>query len=70
MILIAGQTPPDNKTDLLKLVHNSYKIDTAPIADTLRIKHGEHGGATAALELLFDSYLAAVEKLAEVVDGM
>jgi len=70
MAQIAGKISPDNKTDLCKLIRESYNIDTTPIEDALRIKHGEHGGATAALEILFDKYLAVVEKLADVVDGM
>jgi hypothetical protein len=70
MVLIAGKNPPNNKTDLLEMVQDSYDVDIAPIEDSLKIKHGEHGGATAALEALFDSYMATVEKLANVVDKL
>jgi hypothetical protein len=70
MVLIAGMTPPDNKSDLLKLVHDNYDVDTSPIDEAWRIKHGEAGGATAALEVLFDNYLASIEKLADVVDRL
>lgn len=70
MVLIAGMTPPDNKSDLLKLVHDNYDVDTSPIDEALQIKHGEAGGATAALEALFDKYLASIEKLADVVDRL
>lgn len=70
LALIAGQTPPNNKEALLKLIEDKYKIDIAPIEEALRIKHGESGGATAALEMLFDKYMKTVEKLADVVDRM
>lgn len=70
MALMAGKTPPDNKSDLLKLVHDDYDVDTLPIDEALRMKHGETGGATAALEILFDKYLTTIEKLADVVDGL
>ncbi len=70
MVLIAGKTPPENKSDLLKLVHNDYNVDTSPIIEALRIKHRESGGATAALESLFDNYMTTIENLADVVDGL
>lgn len=70
MVLIAGKVPPDNKPDLLKIVHDDYSVDTSPIEEALKIKHGESGGASAALEILFDKYLASIEKLADVVDGL
>lgn len=70
MVLIAGEVAPNNKEALLKLVEDKYEIDTEPIKEATRIKHGESGGATAALELLFDSYMKAIEKLADVVDKL
>ncbi len=70
MALIAGKTPPDNKSDLLKLVNDDYDVDTMPIDQAWRMKHGETGGATAALEVLFDKYLLTIEKLADVVDRL
>ncbi|MCP4584156.1 MAG: hypothetical protein GY839_21295 [candidate division Zixibacteria bacterium] len=70
MAMIAGKTPPDNQSDLLKMVQDDYDIDTSAIDEAWRLKHGEVDESTATLEILFDKYLIAIEKLADVVDRM
>ncbi|MCD6162137.1 MAG: hypothetical protein J7K40_06960 [candidate division Zixibacteria bacterium] len=70
MVWMSGKTPPDMAPDLLKLVHNDYKVDTEPIAHAWRVKHGDAEESTASLENLFDEYMKSIEKLADVVDGM
>lgn len=70
MARISGKTPPDNKAQLLQLVHDEYNIDTKAIDEAWRLKRGEVEESTATLEMLFDNYMAAIEKLAEVVDRL
>ena len=70
MAFLAGKTPPDNKTDLLKMIQDDYDIDISAIDEAWRLKRGEVNESTATLEILFDKYLIAIEKLADVVDRM
>lgn len=70
MALLSGKTPPENKTDLLKMVQDDYDIDMSAIDEAWRLKRGEANQSTATLEMLFDKYLIAIEKLADVVDRM
>jgi hypothetical protein len=70
MVRISGKTPPDNEVQLLKLVHDEYGIDTEAIDKARRLKRGEVEESTATLEMLFDNYMATIEKLAEAVDRL
>ena len=70
MATLKGITPPDSVTDLLKQVQVEYSIDTGAIDEALKIKHDEIEESTATLESLFDRYMSAIEKLANVVDEM
>jgi hypothetical protein len=70
MAFLAGKTPPDNKSDLLKMIQDDYDIDIAAIDEAWRLKRGEVHESTATLEILFDKYLIAIEKLTDVVDRM
>ncbi len=70
MARISGKTPPDSGSELLKLVHDEYGIDTKAIDEAWRLKRGEVEESTATLEMLFDNYMTAIEKLAEAVDRL
>ena len=70
MAIIKGEQPPGTKSELLRVVHQDYNIDTSAIEEAWRLKRGELEVSTATLEMLFDRYTEAIEKLAELVDRM
>ena len=70
MAIMAGKTPPDNVSDLLKQIQVDYSIDTSAIDEAFKVKHDEIEESTATLESLFDRYQTAIEKLADAVDKM
>jgi predicted nucleotidyltransferase len=70
MAMLKGKTSSESVTELLKQVQVDYSIDTGAIDEALKLKHDEAEGSTATLEGLFDRYMGAIEKLANVVDEM
>lgn len=70
MVRLKGQTPPDSVADLLTLVGAHYNIDIDAIKRVWLLKRGEAEESTATLQILFDNYLQALEKLANLVDKL
>jgi len=69
MIWLAGKTPPDEISDLLRLVKEVYNADTTAIDRVWRLEQGQ-SGATALLEALFEDYSVNIADLAAVADSL
>jgi len=69
MIWLTGQTPPDDSSDLLRLIKEVYNADTSAIDRVWRLEQGQ-SGATALLEALFEDYSVNIADLASVADSL
>jgi len=69
MIWMADKTPPDDISDLLKMIIDIYQSDTSAIDRVWRLHQGQ-SGATALLEALFEDYKNNLTDLAGVADRM
>jgi hypothetical protein len=69
MIWMAGKTPPDDISDLLVMIRETYNTDTSAIDRVWRLHQGQ-SGATALLEALFEDYKNNLTDLAAVADGL
>jgi hypothetical protein len=70
LVRIKDQEPPDSIVELLNDVKDDYGVDITPIERVWQLKRGEAQESTATLQMLFDSYMITIEKLASLVDGM
>jgi hypothetical protein len=69
MIWMADKTPPDDTSDLLRMIIELYDTDTSAIDRVWRLHQGQ-SGATALLEALFEDYKNNLTDLAAVADGL
>lgn len=69
MIWMADKTPPDDISDLLKMIIDIYQSDTSAIDRVWRLHQGQ-SGATALLEALFEDYKNNLTDLAAVADRL
>jgi hypothetical protein len=69
MIWISGTTPPDDISDLLQAVKETYGTDTTAIDRVWRLQKGQ-SGATALLEALFEDYSVNISNLAAKADSL
>lgn len=69
MIWMADKTPPDDISDLLLLIRETYNTDTSAIDRVWRLHRGQ-SGATALLEALFEDYKNNLTDLAAVADRL
>ena len=68
IILLLGQDPPHNNIALLSALEEVSGVDTAVFRNVLNLKLKKARPSIEQLNIVFEEYYAALEKLGEIID--
>ena len=68
IILILGQDPPQNNNAVLSVLEEVSGVDTGVFKNVLNLKQKKAKPSIEQLNIVFEEYYAALEKLGEIID--
>jgi hypothetical protein len=70
VIFLLGQEPPNNYNDILSVLEDVSGVDTNVFREVLNQKQKNSLRSIEQLNIVFEEYYAALEKLGEIIDGV